>query len=105
MADSPGKRALAEARRCSWIRAELGVVLLEGTGRRRGSVTRLRWVDVDFNTGRITWRREHDKKRKEWVVAYPESLLATVREFQRRLGTVGWARVPATCRPAAVRAA
>jgi integrase len=87
--ETRGERSRAEARRCTWIRAELGLVLLEATGRRRGSIMRLRWEDVDFQTGRITWRREHDKKRKEWVVAYPESLLTTIREMQRRLGVVG----------------
>jgi len=86
---SRGERSRAAARRCTWIRAELGLILLEATGRRRGSIMRLRWEDVDFPTGRITWRREHDKKRKEWVVAYPESLLHAIREFQRRLGVVG----------------
>ena len=50
---------------------------------------RLRWEDFDFKAHRITWRREHDKKRKEWIVTYPESLMATIREFQRRLGVVG----------------
>ena len=50
---------------------------------------RLRWEDVDFQTGRITWRREHDKKRKQWVVAYPEALLSAVRGLQVRLAVVG----------------
>ena len=49
----------------------------------------LRWQDFDFHAGRITWCREHDKTRKQWVVAYPEALLATVRECQLRLGVVG----------------
>jgi len=55
----------------------------------------LRWQDFDFHAGRITWCREHDKTRKQWVVAYPEALLATVRECQLRLGVVG-GPVPAT---------
>jgi integrase len=88
-AASRGERSRAEARCRTWVRAELGLVLLEATGRRRGSIMNLRWEDFDFQAGRITWRREHDKKRKQWVVAYPEALLATVRELQVRLGVVG----------------
>ena len=88
-AESRGERARAETRCRTWIRAELGLVLLEATGRRRGSIMNLRWEDFDFHAGRITWRREHDKKRKQWVVTYPEALLATVRECQLRLGVVG----------------
>jgi hypothetical protein len=86
---STRERARADARRCAWIRAELGLALLEATGRRRGAIMQLRWDDFDFNAGRVTWRREHDKKRKEWVVAYPESFFTAIRDFQRRLGTVG----------------
>jgi integrase len=88
-AESRGVRARAEARRCAWLRAELGLLLLEATGRRRGSVMRLRWEDFDFHTNRIRWRREYDKKRKESVVPYSASLFATIREFQVQLGAVG----------------
>jgi integrase len=87
----PTERARARAKRgeMSWIRAELALVLLEATGKRRGSIMGLRWSDVDVATGHITWRPEHDKKRKTWVVPYPASFFETLRDFQRRLGAIG----------------
>jgi integrase len=85
----PRDRARAERRHVSWIRAELALVLMEATGKRRGSIVGLQWQDFDFATGRVTWRPEHDKKRKTWVVPYPADFLETVRGFQRRLGAVG----------------
>ncbi|MGH7688846.1 MAG: tyrosine-type recombinase/integrase [Gemmatimonadaceae bacterium] len=87
--DSAAKRARADRRYRSWLRAELGLVLLEATGRRRGAIMGLRWSDLDFASGRITWRAEYDKKRRTSTVCYPERLFATVREFQRRLGALG----------------
>ncbi len=86
---SAAQRGRAERRRQAWTRAELGLVLLEATGRRRGAIMGLRWSDFDFGGRRITWCAEHDKKRRTSVVCYPEQLFATVREFQRRLGVVG----------------
>ena len=62
---------------------------MEATGKRRGSIVGLQWQDFDFATQRVTWRPEHDKKRKTWVVPYPADFFETVREFQRRLGAVG----------------
>lgn len=87
--ESQPERRRAEARQQTWVRAELALILLEATGRRRGSIMGLRWDDFDFVGHRITWRAERDKKRKTWVVAYPASLFESVREFQRRLGVVG----------------
>ena len=81
-------RARAARRRDSWVRAELGLVLLEATGRRRGAVMGLRWEDFDFGNRRITWRAEHDKKRKTSVVPYAKTLFDLIREFQRQLGAI-----------------
>lgn len=58
----PKARRRAVARAHTWIRAEMALVLLHATGRRRGAVAALRWEDVDFGAGRITWRAESDKK-------------------------------------------
>jgi integrase len=85
----PKDRARAERRCESWIRAEFALVLLEATGKRRSSIVGLKWSDFDFVAQRVTWRPEHDKKRKTWVVPYPASFFETVREFQRRLGAAG----------------
>lgn len=88
-AASKGLRELAESRERSWIRAELALVLLEATGRRRGAIMGLRWSDLDFRKNQITWQPESDKRRKTWVVSYPRVLFEAVRDLQRRIGVVG----------------
>ena len=82
-------RARAKERELAWIRAELGLVLLRFTGRRRGSIVGLQWADVAFDTHHILWRARYDKKGKTWRIPYPPELFDTLREFQRRLGAVG----------------
>ena len=99
------ERQRTESRWRSWVRAELGLILLEATGRRRGAIMGLRWEDCDFLAHRITWRAENDKKRRTWVVQYPASLFEALREFQRRLGAIGGpvfpgAKDPTRCAPA-----
>jgi integrase len=84
-------RAAAEADRVKWLRAELGLVLLEATGRRSGSIRQLRWEDINFNTSEITWRAEADKKRQQWVTPIPVALLEEIRSFRSKLSVVaGW---------------
>lgn len=82
-------RARAERRYLSWIRAEMALFLIEATGKRRSSIIGLMWSDFDHTTQRVTWRAEHDKKRKTWVVPYPALFFETMRELQRRLGAAG----------------
>lgn len=82
-------RGRAHQRHLTWVRAELALVLLEATGKRRSSIVGLRWSDFDFGTNRIAWQPEHDKKRKTWAVAYPGELMEEIRSFQRRLAAVG----------------
>jgi integrase len=67
-------------------------VLLEATGRRRGSVRQLRWEDMTLpvdKEGEIQWRAEADKKRQEWITPIPVALVEALREFRRKLGAVG----------------
>jgi integrase len=87
--ESEQDRARAERRYLSWVRAELALVLLEGTGKRRSSIIGLKWSDFDNARHCVTWRPEHDKKRKTWTVPYPPTFFEMVREFQRRLGVAG----------------
>jgi integrase len=94
-----GDRARAARRHATWTRAELALVLLEATGRRRGSIVGLRWSDFDFAARRITWRPDHDKKRKTWVLTYPDAFIEAVRDFQRRLGEVGGCLFPRANNP------
>lgn len=91
MASDVGQAAQnrAHARFLSWLRAEVGLFLLEETGRRRGAIMGLCWTDFDFAACRVTWRPEFDKKRKTWVVPYSPTFFARIREFQRQLGVVG----------------
>jgi integrase len=88
---SEPERRRAVRRQLSWVRAELALVLLEETGRRRGAIMGLRWADFHFGSGRVTWRAEHDKKRKNGEVPYPEAFFEVVREFERRIAALGGA--------------
>jgi len=88
-----------KAREQSWIRAELGLYMLEATGRRRKAIMGLRWADIDFEAGSITWRAEFDKRRKRWVVPYSSDVLDKLREFQIRLGAFGGFVFPNTRHP------
>jgi integrase len=72
-----------------WVKAELALVLAEGTGRRLGAIRQLRWEDVDWDRATIRWRAESDKRRKEWLLPVPATLLQDLRSFQRRLGALG----------------
>ncbi len=90
----PKARRRAEQRAQSWVCAALALVLLEATGRRRGSVAALRWDDIDFERCRILWRGEHDKKRKTWDIVYGPALFEELRQFQSRLGVIGGCLFP-----------
>lgn len=84
-------RGAAEADRVKWLRAELGLVLLEATGRRSGSIRQLRWEDINFTAAEITWRAEADKKRQQWITPIPAALVEEIRGFRSKLSVVaGW---------------
>jgi hypothetical protein len=59
----------------------------------------LRWEDIDLTRGTIRWRRESDKKRKEWVIPIPEALVDELRQFQRRLLAAGGLVFPSPQKP------
>jgi integrase len=80
--------ATTDAERTRWLRLELAFVLVEATGRRRGSLVALRWEDVDFTRGSIRWRAEHDKTGAESVVPIPTPLLDELRRFRNELGAI-----------------
>jgi integrase len=82
-------RATDDIERTRWVKMELALVIAEATGRRLGSIRQLRWDDIDFKRQTIRWRAEADKKRKEWIVPVPTSLLHDVREARSKLGAVG----------------
>jgi integrase len=75
----------SEAERTRWTRIELALVLAEATGRRLGSIRQLRWEDIDFQRPTIRWRAEADKKRREWVIPVPASLLEELKQYRTDL--------------------
>jgi integrase len=81
--------APSDAERNRWIRLDLALVLAEGTGRRIGSIRRLRWSDIRFDPPAILWRAEFDKRHREQLVPIPDPLVAEIRAVRARLGTVG----------------
>jgi integrase len=81
--------AKSERGRCRWIRLEMALVLAEATGRRIGAIAGLRWSNIDFTGGTITWRREFDKSRREQVIPVPEPLITQLHAFRTRLAAVG----------------
>jgi integrase len=72
--------------RVKWLQVELALCLAEATGRRLGSIRKLRWDDIDVALGTIRWRAEADKKGKEWVIPIPPALAEELRSFRVRLG-------------------
>lgn len=62
------------------------LVLSEATGRRIGSIRQLAWTDFDLEAFTIRWRAEADKKRKQWLVPMPQTLIEEVKRFRLRLG-------------------
>ncbi len=78
-----------ERTRQRWLRMELALVLSEATGRRIGAIRGLRWSDISFDSPRIRWRAEYDKRGRESVVPIPVQLADELRRFQVRLKVVG----------------
>ena len=72
-----------------WIRLELALVLAEATGRRIGSIRRLRWSDISFDPPAILWRAEFDKRNREQLVPLPDALAAEIRVSRAKLGILG----------------
>lgn len=72
-----------------WVRWILALVLAEATGARIGGIRGLRWSDVDFGEGQITFRAEFDKRGRDRTVPMPEALAKELKEFQLRLGGIG----------------
>jgi integrase len=81
--------ATLDSDRDRWLKMEMAIVLAESTGRRLGSIRRLRWEDVNWKHKTIRWSAQFDKKRKEWVIPVPEGVLKELRNFQRQLGALG----------------
>jgi integrase len=81
--------AASARQRDRWVRLELALVLAEDTGRRIGSIRRLRWSDISYDPPAILWRAEFDKRHREQLIPLPDSLAAEIRAARARLGAVG----------------
>jgi len=65
------------------------LILANETGHRLGSVLSLKWSDIDFDAGRITWRQESDKIRNEHPTPMTPGAriaLADVRQLASGIG-------------------
>jgi len=86
------EKLMAVAERVSPLMPLL-LTLMDTTGRRLGSVVNLRWDDFDFEKKTITWRAEHDKKRKDWVAPMPKKAEQALLEFRAEHPSIGSALV------------
>lgn len=60
------------------------LLMVEGTGRRMGSVLALRWSDLDLERGTVLWRGEEDKMGTETWVALPRHLVRVLKVWRTR---------------------
>lgn len=68
-------------------RCGLALLLAHETGHRSQAVRQLRWDDIDLIAGRIRWRAENDKLRREHTVPISSLLLNELRRFHSPDGT------------------
>ncbi len=81
------ERAADDTERMKWYQLEMVLVLAEATGRRLGSIRQLRWEDWDFERNTVRWCSQSDKKRREWLVPVPESLISEVKAYRVKVVT------------------
>lgn len=67
----------------------LGLILAEGTGRRLSAWRQLRWSDIDFDLGTITWRAENDKKGFASTVPMPTAVRDALAESRKHRPAIG----------------
>jgi integrase len=92
------KRPVLEAPRMDMLEAvapkihpflPLLIILARLTGRRLSAILHLRWDDIDFESGRIRWRAEHDKLGKTWVIPAARVVLAELGRFRAQNPGIG----------------
>jgi integrase len=81
------------ARILRWVKLDIALVLVEGTGRRIGSVRQIQWPDLDLTRGRIRWRADADKKRRESVTPATPALLDEVRRARATIAELAGLQV------------
>ncbi len=83
-------------------RLELALVLANETGHRISAIRKLRWSDVNLDTGEVRWRAEHDKIGFEHMTPISEGLSGALRAARGKSRGIGDAWVlPSIRRPEA----
>ena len=70
-------------------RFRVALVIAHETGHRIGAVRQLRWSDIDFESGTIRWRAEHEKTGYEHRTPVTSEALAVLEEARRRNPGIG----------------
>ena len=70
-------------------RFRVALVLAHETGHRIGAIRQLRWADIEFGTGVIRWRGEHEKTGYEHRTPATAEALAVLEEARRRNPGIG----------------
>ena len=70
-------------------RFRVALVIAHETGHRIGAVRQLRWSDIDFESGTIRWRAEHEKTGYEHRTPVTAEALAVLEEARRRNPGIG----------------
>jgi integrase len=78
LAKGPTRKGL-ENQKKPWKDVELYLLLAHETGHRCTAIGRLRWSDINFEKGRITWRGEFDKIGVEHTVPLSETAKAALK--------------------------
>jgi len=65
------------------------IILACRTGRRLSSILALRWDDVDFESGKVRWRPEHDKIRQTWIVPMHPVVFEELHRFRAERPGIG----------------
>ena len=70
-------------------RFRVALVLAHETGHRIGAIRKLRWSDVDVESGLIRWRAEHEKTGYEHRTPMTARAQAVLKEAQRKNPGIG----------------
>ena len=99
VADSPAEYRLGEFRALmaslrpthgnQW-RPWVALTICGNQGARQGAVLHLRWEDIDWEAGTITWRREWDKTGTERTQPMRDATKVALRVAEHWTGGEGW---------------
>ena len=79
---------LRVSRKVDW-RFHVALVLAHETGHRIGAIRKLRWADIDLESGVVRWRAEHEKTGYEHCTPVTATALTALKEARRRNPATG----------------